>query len=86
MTMTADWEHVRSQLENRLAALNEEIGAYPGPITGCDAQFNHLLEERTRLNAELTRLDAAAAEGTDANALKSFMESCPFLTGEISNP
>lgn len=82
MSMATDWEHVRAQLKSRLAELNEEIGAYPGPITGCDAQFNHLLEERVRLNAELTRLNAVAADSADAGALKSFIESCPFITGD----
>lgn len=84
MTMAANWEDVRAQLEVRLKALNSEIGAYPGPITGCDAQFNHMLEERTRLNAELTRLDTAAAKGADADALREFTESCPFLAGDTS--
>lgn len=79
--MTTDWERVRAQLERRLADLNEEIGAYPCPITGCDAQFNHLLEERVRLNSELSRLETTKSDGQDAGALKNFMESCPFLTG-----
>lgn len=36
--MTAEgWESTREMLQNKLAALNEEIGSYPGPITGCDA-------------------------------------------------
>jgi hypothetical protein len=30
-------------------ALDAEISAYPTPISGCDAQFNHLLAERQRL-------------------------------------
>jgi hypothetical protein len=29
--------------------LNAEIAAYPSPISGCDAQFNHLLGERQKI-------------------------------------
>ncbi|MBY8974584.1 hypothetical protein KHP62_02120 [Rhodobacteraceae bacterium NNCM2] len=29
-----------------LEAIKAEIHAYPRPIAGCDAQFNHLLERR----------------------------------------
>jgi len=73
------WEEARAVLKERLAALNAEIGSYPGPITGCDEQFNHMLEERTQLNAELSRLDGSKAAG--GNALARFKESCPFLAG-----
>ncbi len=37
--------------------LNAEIRSYPTPISGCDAQFNHLLAERTRISAALAELD-----------------------------
>ncbi len=29
--------------------VNQEIGAYPGPISGCDTQFNQLLSDRMRV-------------------------------------
>ena len=79
MTKAQTWQQVQDQLTARRIALNEEIAAYPGPITGCDAQFNHLLELRTGLNAEITRLDIAKTE--DPNKLKLFMKSCRFLGG-----
>lgn len=85
MRMASDWANIRKQLESRLAELNAEIGAYPGPITGCDAQFNHLLEQRVCLNAELVRLDATLGDG-DPAALKAFMESCPFLADRVQQP
>lgn len=75
---------VEDQLTARRAALNEEIAAYPGPITGCDAQFNHLLEERAGLNVQIAQF-SDLGEGTDAKTLKQFIDSCPFLadnTGE----
>ena len=36
-------------LREALAKLDAEIRAYPTPIPRCDAQFNHLMEERERL-------------------------------------
>jgi len=42
-------------LERTLARLNEEIRHYPGPIARCDQHLPALLEERTRLMAELER-------------------------------
>ncbi len=38
-------------------AINSEISAYPTPISGCDAQFNHLLDQRHRITAALATLD-----------------------------
>ena len=51
--MTEDFESLRAEAEQALArarrALEAEIAQYPTPISGCDAQFNHLLAERARL-------------------------------------
>ena len=35
-----------------------EIAEYPTPISGCDAQFNHLIAERERIGASLAALRA----------------------------
>jgi hypothetical protein len=40
--------------ERKLVA---EIGGYPRPIAGCDAQFNHLLDLRRRIGRALAALD-----------------------------
>ena len=53
---------LRSLLERR-EAIAREIGGYPRPITGCDAQFNRLLEERAALVEEIGRLDALEDRG-----------------------
>ena len=37
--------------------VNEQIGSYPPPIPACDAQFNYLLDERTRISNELKFVD-----------------------------
>ena len=51
MSKLQTWQAVQDKLETMRVALNQEIASYPAPITGCDAQFNHLLEQRTDLNA-----------------------------------
>jgi hypothetical protein len=60
--MTDDFQTLREGAERRLrralVAPSGEISAYPSPISGCDAQFNHLLAERRRLNAALLALGA----------------------------
>jgi hypothetical protein len=38
--------------------LDAEIGDYPRPISGCDAQYNHLLAERRRIQQALAALEA----------------------------
>jgi chromosome segregation ATPase len=48
----------RARLEERLRAVNAEIRDYPQPIARCDAQLGGLLEERSRLRAELDGLAA----------------------------
>ena len=54
--MTERVAQVRSQLEAEKRRLDEEIRNYPTPIPRCDAQFNHLFEERERILHELARL------------------------------
>lgn len=45
-------------LKSAQALVAQEISAYPTPISGCDAQFNHLLAERTRIGRALDALTA----------------------------
>jgi hypothetical protein len=52
---------VKNQLEAEKIRLNAAIRSYPSPIPACDAQFNHLLEKRTRLATELTLIDQLLA-------------------------
>lgn len=49
-------EAARLRLHEAQAVLDAEIRAYPTPISGCDAQFNHLLAERRRVRAALRAL------------------------------
>ena len=48
----------RAQLERRLEEINAELRDYPQPIARCDAQLGGLLEERSRIRAQLDELPA----------------------------
>lgn len=56
MMGTMPYATLRASLEARRKQLDEEIHAYPTPIPRCDAQFNFLMEERSRIVAELEAL------------------------------
>ena len=62
--MTSDLQELRRRIESRIARVAAEIRAYPAPIPGCDAQFNHLLEQRRLLARELARLDGDVEDGS----------------------
>ncbi|HXF53866.1 MAG TPA: hypothetical protein VNK52_07060 [Hyphomicrobiaceae bacterium] len=80
-------DEVRQGAQAVLEALrrrtSEEIHSYPSPIAGCDAQFNHLLEQRTAIVDELQRLQKLAEVRADTRryvqALDDFLENCMFL-------
>ncbi|GFE65336.1 hypothetical protein [Litoreibacter roseus] len=44
--LTEDAVHLLNEARRRLT---DEISQYPTPISGCDAQFNHLLAERSKI-------------------------------------
>lgn len=46
----------RHAIKGALQAINSEISDYPTPISGCDAQFNHLLAQRGQLTNALAAL------------------------------
>ena len=77
MMKEMSWQTVRAYLEERRRTVIEEIRTYPGPITGCDAQFNHLTEQRRLLNAELARLDTVM--GDEREALAAFLQNSPAI-------
>ncbi|MEM9045924.1 MAG: hypothetical protein AAGC81_14635 [Pseudomonadota bacterium] len=43
-------------LKEARETLDSEIRSYPSPISGCDAQYNHLLAERRRAHSALAAL------------------------------
>jgi hypothetical protein len=50
-------ERARTALAAAQALIRDEIAAYPAPVAGCDAQFNHLLALRRNVQAALAELD-----------------------------
>lgn len=47
----------RQALLGARVMLSREIAHYPSPISGCDAQFNHLIAERKRVARALSALE-----------------------------
>jgi hypothetical protein len=70
---------VRDHLRVMKHRLDEEIRDYPTPIPRCDAQFNHLFEERARLNQALERLDAPRDGDVSLQLLQRFVASSAYL-------
>ena len=75
---------LRNWLGGVSTTVADEIRTYPTPIPRCDAQFNHLVEQRGSISRLLSELDAALAGGHDArlralvgefDALPAFGES-----------
>lgn len=54
--ITTPTARARAALIEAASALDAEIRAYPAPIAGCDAQYNHLLAERQRIRRALGAL------------------------------
>lgn len=55
-SMDAIVKTLADHLEAERVRVVDEIRTYPSPIPACDAQFNHLLGQRTKLSQELERL------------------------------
>ncbi|MCI4666221.1 MAG: hypothetical protein MRY74_16030 [Neomegalonema sp.] len=53
-----------ARLQCELEAVKDEISAYPGPIAGCDAQFNYLLARRETLLRAISELPASQRDQT----------------------
>ena len=58
LDQTTPLARARAALMDARADLDAEIHHYPTPISGCDAQYNHLLAERRRVHAALEALEA----------------------------
>ncbi len=89
MSKSDSGQALRRAIEDLQADVRRQIQSYPPPIPACDAQFNHLLELRRQLPAELDRLEAASVAGP-LNAAE-FLENspigadlAPFLAGKKS--
>ena len=45
-------------IQKELKKVNQEIGNYPSPFTGCDVQFNDLLKRRSDLEMKMREMKA----------------------------
>lgn len=63
--------------------VRNEIRTYPAPIPACDAQFNHLLDEREALSSELARVRELMIRGAgsedSSSAIDSFLNASDYL-------
>ena len=73
---------MRDLLGKAKKSVEDEIRAYPTPIPRCDAQFNHLYEQRSRLSRMLARANAVSTRGDGmselAGTLAEFTASARF--------
>lgn len=85
--MESLWKTIREHLKKERQRVNEEIKNYPTPIPACDAQFNYLLEERTRVAEELDRLEAQSRDSLtrsdDIRFIGEFIASSNYINGEM---
>ncbi len=72
---------IRRGLEDRKRGIAAEMRGYPQPIAGCDAQYQHLSDQRAAIARELVRLDRAYAAG--AGAVAAFSASSDLVDDEV---
>ena len=51
-------ERAVSELLAARADVTNELKDYPGPVSGCDAQFNHLISVRNAIGNALVALES----------------------------
>src|SRR5450755_152784 len=81
------FEALRLELRDYLAdtrqAIDDEIRCYPKPIPRCDAQFNFLYEQRSRVAQLIERVDSAsnpeASRRELIDVVEDFVNSTPLL-------
>lgn len=79
-------EALRQEIPDALARIKREIDgeirSYPTPIPRCDAQFNHLIEQQSRLALELDHIGAAAGRRLTRRdhlaMIERFLASAPY--------
>lgn len=82
---------LRAELEAQHLAVVRDLRAYPGPVAGCDQQFNALLARRDQLSRDLSRLtrieeaiDRACGEAADPGLLITAGEDLGLLVDAAS--
>ena len=71
-------------LDSTLHELDSQIRDYPTPIPRCDAQFNHLYEQRACAVRELAILRSASTDGAALRAIaETTLQHAPYGESEI---
>jgi chorismate mutase len=85
--VAALWSRINEHLEREQRRISAEIHGYPTPITACDVQFNHLLEERASIAQELARLrdvsESSYRGGGSMELLAQFARSSRHLDESV---
>ncbi len=71
--LRAACQDVLDHLQRLRRMLDDEIRVYPTPIPRCDAQFNFLSQQRTRLAQDLLRANSAVDAAVAPMALVAFL-------------
>ena len=75
-------EQIRGCMQRLKHVLDDEIRGYPTPIPRCDAQFNFLYQQRTRLSQDLLRSGPAvagdAAPAAMLDVLQHFIDAAAY--------
>ena len=81
-TLRSLWKDILDDLDHRKHSIDEEIRRYPTPIPRCDAQFNHLYEQQSRLARDLDRIGALAGKDPKREdtieLIRQFIASAPY--------
>ena len=81
--VTAIYGEIREILERKRLKLAEDIVKYPTPIPACDADFNHMLAERARIEADLTRLESLRAPAVPGAELTGLIAEFAALSPDL---
>ena len=57
MTYQSHIASAQAALTAAMQDISGELRTYPTPVSGCDAQYNHLVSERNRVLNALAELD-----------------------------
>ena len=58
MTIDREQANAARSLKRARDLIQDELRAYPTPVSGCDAQYNHLIAQRNAVTAALDALQS----------------------------
>lgn len=80
--LASRWRILEEKLTAIKSQINRSIREYPPPIPACDDQFNYLLERRSAISRDLSRMTAArerSLQNNDVTILEEFIAGSPFI-------